>query len=114
MAENKSHKIIKDFEYKNHRCVVVEMFFLDNSCNGYVALNANEIKSSYDAYDMKCVELTFMGDLSRYGKQYDENTIYIGFDTSHSYNEVHPETKTPEAVEQVCKNIVDELLGEGR
>ena len=107
------HKIVKMINYKERRCVII---LLDRSPyqkpfhNGYVELKNSEVKKHYDDYNIECEELTYQGNLD-FGKELNaaDGKTYIGFDTVHGWNDNHPESKSIESVEKVCKKIVDEL-----
>ena len=110
-------KIVKDFQYKGRRCVVVlinnsetrkiipDSFFNADYHNGYIEIKDNEIKKN-ENYDVN-EEITYSGDLKHIEEPTDK--FYIGFDTAHSYNFDNPITQTAEYVENKCKEIVDEL-----
>ena len=111
-------KIVKDFQYKGRRCVVV---FIDRSemrkitkvglmgsdyHNGYIEIQESELKDEDYDYDLS-EEITYCGDLSHIEKP--TTKTYIGFDTAHYYNYENPKTQSLEYVENQCKKIVDEL-----
>jgi len=111
-------KIVKDFQYKGRRCVVVfidrsEMRkitkggFMDSDYhNGYIEIQESEMKDEIYNYDLS-EEVTYCGDLSHIEKTTTKR--YIGFDTAHYHNFENPKTQSLEYVENKCKKIVDEL-----
>ena len=100
---------VKDFIHKGRRCIIIEMNVEVSGkyCNGFVELKKDEIKDSYDDYDITSDEMIYQGDLSNTG--FGDGKTYIGFDSSHFWNNIHPESKKSEYVEKTCKKIVDEL-----
>lgn len=116
-------KIKKDFIYKGRRCIVLEMscnFMITPYCCGYVELTEEEAKHainddkerpSYDYFNkfIQSDEMTFMDNLNPVEGLDTGNTIFIGFDSAHYWNDEHPESKTPDYVANTCKKIVDEL-----
>lgn len=126
-VEANGTKKVKDFKHKGRRCVVIEIDrggnanlareFLEGPgssafkpyCNGYVQLKEDEFKDHYNDYDISSEELTYQGDLKFKGLDASDGEIYVGFDTAHAWNEQQPESKTAEAVAEVCKKIVNEF-----
>ena len=128
-------KLIKDFRYKNRRCIVIKMELIKPSLmdgmgglsnsklpknffvayhNGYVELKDDELKNDCGDYDIDSDEITYYGDLTNFQalhnlKDLPDGKFYVGFDSAHSWNHEHPESKTAEYVVNTCKKIVEEL-----
>lgn len=118
-------RVVKSFVYKDRRCVIIKIdrseilrsSLLEPSTssifepyhNGYVELKEKEIKEDYDEYNIRFDEITYQGDLKFKGLDASDGKWYIGFDTTHHWNHLHPESKTAKHVETVCRRIVDEL-----
>lgn len=106
---------VRDFIYKNRRCIVLKMTLPFGTFgiyhNGYVELKPNEIKDDYNSYNMKSDEITYIGKLDRFAERYDfsDGKTYIGFDSAHYWNIGKPKSRTADYVEHTCKKIVNEL-----
>jgi len=127
MSEEERHKLVRDFEYKGRRCVVIMVDRRNDIknipgvskrlknifkpyCNGYVELKKSEVRNNYYNYSISSDEVTYHGDLNFGNKLNASNgKTYIGFDSAHVWNDKVPKSKTAKYVENTCKKIVEEL-----
>lgn len=124
-------KIKNDFIHEGRRCVVVEInrgagipkdivanlpTFIDlwkPYCCGYIELKPEEVKESYNHHNLESEELTYKNTLKRLEEQCKDfkagDSVFIGFDTAHVWNDENPESKNPDSIIEVCKEIIEEL-----
>jgi len=108
--------IIKEiFVHKNRVCMVIEMRFLltpsiGTYCNGYVQTLPKNKGKSYDRFNrrIKTEELTFGGTYEWLPDMY-----FFGFDTVHSWNDIHPESKTFKNVKKKTIELCEEMVKKG-
>lgn len=107
VAEQAEHEkqVVDEFTYNNRKCIVVRIqcsgFFTYH--NGYVECN-----EGFDGVIIGGEEITYRGNLEHIPID-DDSNCYIGFDTYHHYNEMHPETQTAEYVKSGCQVIACQL-----
>lgn len=104
-------ELIEVFNHKRRKCVIVKVNIpkIGESHNGYVSLSENFNREKDPADFIEDIEITWYGKLS----QYELPEEYIGFDTNHVYNDIHPETKTYENVRKVTINLAEEMIRKG-
>ena len=125
-----NYEIAKKFMYKGILCVVVKMGFYQLGKvtiikhrlkenmkisriyhNGYVE---SSLKCSYHDLErhIKSVELTYSGHLSQIDHTLKDRW-FLGFDTAHHWNLLHPNTQNAKAVEKTLKELCDEIRSKG-
>jgi len=129
MPEQKG-KLKEQFDYKGHRCAIVEMQMpaTGNFHNGYVRVadSADQVDSShyedlenlyipdYDSPDyaynsfvskLETAELTFSGN-----NKVLPDGFWFGFDSAHAWSDRKPESKTHQSVKERLKDLVHEMI----
>ena len=86
-------------------------------CCGYVSVLKRNLKKSYDAFvgGIRTDELTYSGGLEhafreQSGFKIPKGLWFFGFDSAHSWNEIHPETRTPEIVRETTIKLAKEMI----
>ena len=99
-------KAMEIFVHKGRICVVVNM---DNSYhNGYIQVLPKNQGKDYERFvkKIKTDELTYSGDLHGLFN----GIWFFGFDSAHSWNDMHPETKSFESVKERTIKLCEEMV----
>jgi hypothetical protein len=126
-SESGEFTIIDKFTYKKILCVIVKVdrtminsllkgvlkqpVKFDVYHNGYVCTDM-EIEYQDIGSFITCVELTYSGKLDHLDKSL-KGKWFLGFDTNHSWNHDHKDTRTSLAVKMDLMSLCDEITQKG-
>lgn len=102
------------FLHRGRICMVMEMRwaskFIGTFHNGYVQTLPKNKGKSYDKFNRRihAEEITF-GDTW----EWMPDIFFFGFDSGHAWNDIHPESKTFEAVKKRTIELCDEMVRKG-
>ena len=88
-----------------NRTFVIRKGFAGNPC-GYVYITDEEAAKWKD-YDDVDAEIVMHGGCTWLGEIIEGKDVFIGFDTSHGFDNTH--TRSPRYVEEEVINIIDQL-----
>jgi len=123
-----TYEIVKKFMYRGMLCIIIKMNFDTETIAGLSKVNKliktsgvfhngyveSSLKCSYHDLErhIKSVELTYSGHLSQIDHTLKDRW-FLGFDTAHHWNLLHPNTQNAKAVEKTLKELCDEIISKG-
>ena len=121
--EKEEHQItvVRVFDYKGRTCVVIGIWlnFIGNYHCGYVEVLPKNKGKKYEEgkFDkITAEEITYSGSLDHINSPEllgIKGKYFVGFDTAHYWNDLHPETKTFKSVFGRTKKLCDEMIKNG-
>lgn len=114
-ANRERDVIVREIFFHKHRlCMVIEMRWecksIGTYCNGYVQTLPKNKDKSHDNFNRRvnADELTFDGTF-----HWMPDIHFFGFDSGHSWNDNHPESKIFGEVKERTIKLCDEMVRKG-